>query len=76
MNKLIIKIASLSVYLLLCLPVLALAGGPGFNGGVDDGSGGPCGVPLDGGLSMLAVAGIGYGIKKLKDRKAVTDIQK
>jgi len=74
MNKLIIKIASLSVYLLLCLPVLAMAGGPGFNGGVDDG-GGSC-VPIDGGISMLAAAGIGYGIKKFKDRKSAAGSNK
>jgi len=54
--------------------VLAMAGGPGFNGGVDDG-GGSC-VPIDGGISMLAAAGIGYGIKKFKDRKSAAGSNK
>jgi len=35
---------------------------PGFGDDVDD-------VPLDGGLSLLVAAGVGYGVKKLKKRK-------
>ncbi len=29
----------------------------------------PPGVPIDGGLSLLAAAGVGYGIKKYRDHK-------
>ena len=29
----------------------------------------PPGAPIDGGLSLLAAAGIGYGMKKMKNRK-------
>lgn len=35
---------------------------PGFGDDVDD-------VPLDGGLSLLIAAGVGYGVKKIKQRK-------
>ncbi|MFY7900345.1 MAG: PID-CTERM protein-sorting domain-containing protein [Chitinophagaceae bacterium] len=27
-------------------------------------------VPIDGGLSLLVAAGVGYGAKKIKDKKA------
>lgn len=49
------------------LPKIASATG-GWNGGSGGywGTGGNS-VPLDGGLSLLAVAGIGYGIKKYAD---------
>ncbi len=65
------KIASvLVVAFILASPMLALAGGPGFGGGVDDG-GNTCSVPLDSGLSMLIAAGIGYGAKKFTKKKKV-----
>ena len=35
---------------------------PGFGDDVDD-------VPIDGGLSLLVAAGVGYGVKKIKQRK-------
>ena len=53
---------------ILATPVLALAGGPGFGGGVDDG-GGACAVPLDGGLSLLIAAGASYGAKQFSKNK-------
>jgi len=59
-TKMITKIATLIIAMVAVLPTIALASGPGFNGGVNDG--GVC-VPLDGGLSLLAAAGIGYGVK-------------
>lgn len=59
-SKMILKISSLAALMVAFIPTLALASGPGFNGGVNDG--GVC-VPLDGGLSLLAAAGIGYGVK-------------
>ena len=56
------KLTLMLLTLVALLPQLAFAqGGPGFGGGVDDG--GVC-VPLDGGLTLLAAAGVGYGIKK------------
>jgi hypothetical protein len=47
--------------LLLCfaLPLVTLAQGP------DD----PEDTPIDGGLSLLLAAGVGYGVKKYKDVK-------
>ena len=55
------------VLLLTLMPTLAFASGPGFGGGVNDG--GNCGVPLDGGLSLLAASGIGYGVKVYMNQK-------
>ena len=66
--KSIYKIASiLTVVILIASPMLALAGGPGFGGGVDDG-GNTCAVPLDGGLSILIVAGVSYGARKFRKK--------
>ena len=66
------KIASaLIVIIMLLSPMMALAGGPGFNGGVDDG-GNTCSVPLDGGLTLLIASGLGYGIKKLSRKKKMS----
>ena len=59
---------------ILVSPVLAFAGGPGFGGGVDDG-GGACAVLLDGGLSLLFIAGISYGAKKIVKRKNIKPIK-
>jgi hypothetical protein len=36
---------------------------PGFTDDTSD-------VPIDGGLSLLVAAGVGYGAKRLKNRKA------
>lgn len=35
---------------------------PGFNNNVED-------APIDGGLSVLLAAGVGYGAKKLRDQQ-------
>jgi hypothetical protein len=56
------NILSAAIMTMLALAAQAQPGGAGGFG--DD----PIDVPVDGGLSILAVAGIGYGIKKLKDR--------
>lgn len=67
--KRIYKIASLlTVVIMIASPILAVAGGPGFSGGVNDG-GNTCAVPLDGGFSLLIAAGIGYGAKKFAKKK-------
>jgi hypothetical protein len=42
-------------------------GGPGFDDDVQDYD--PNDIPLDGGLSILAIAGAAYGAKKLKDNR-------
>lgn len=59
-----LKISSITAILILAtflLPTL-LHAQPGFGDDVDD-------VPLDGGLSLLVAAGVGYGAKKLRARK-------
>jgi hypothetical protein len=45
---------------MILLPVLATAQ-PGFGDDVED-------VPIDGGLSLLLAAGVGYGAKKVKEK--------
>lgn len=51
----------LAILLVCSLPVLAEA--PTLP---DD----PEGVPIDGGISLLVAAGVGYGAKKMKDKRA------
>ena len=55
----------LSAAIMMMIAVAAQAQPGGGGGGFGDD---PIDVPVDGGLSILAVAGIGYGIKKLKER--------
>ncbi|RSK43493.1 PID-CTERM protein-sorting domain-containing protein [Hymenobacter perfusus] len=43
----------------------AQAQGPGSTGPVPD----PTAVPIDGGASLLLAAGVGFGLKKLRDRR-------
>lgn len=73
MNKLILKVSALAITMIALMPFTVLADGPGFGGGVDDG--GAC-VPLDGGLSMLIAAGVGYGVKKYRDTKKTATTEK
>lgn len=54
-------ITILILLMLFVLPAVAIAQ-PGFGDDVDD-------VPVDGGLSLLVAAGIGYGIKKVKQSR-------
>ncbi len=48
--------------ILFLLPAL-LHAQPSFTDDVND-------VPVDGGLSLLIVGGVGYGIQKLKNKKS------
>jgi hypothetical protein len=64
MKQFIIKIAFITITALVVSPAFTYAG-PGFDTNVDDG----CDVPLDGGLSILAAAGIGYAAKKVMGKK-------
>ena len=52
---------SILLYILFLLPTLAIAQ-DGFGETQSD-------VPVDGGLSLLVAAGVGYGAKKIRDRK-------
>lgn len=77
--KPILKSAKLLMLVLtLCSPFVASAGGydddddgggygggwGGWGGGWGGNHGGGTNVPLDGGLSLLFVAGVGYGVKR------------
>jgi len=55
-------IRTTALIMLFCLPFLAMAQGP---------DPGPCPtcIPIDGGLSLLIAAGVGYGIKKVRDSR-------
>jgi hypothetical protein len=57
----ILKTGLLILALCMVLPAVVHAQ-PGFGDDVDD-------VPIDGGLSLLVAAGIGYGAKKLKPKR-------
>ena len=59
--KKISTIQILALLAVLFLPTL-LHAQPGFGDDVDD-------VPIDGGLSLLVAAGVGYGAKKLKEKR-------
>jgi hypothetical protein len=67
MKKLQYGFAIMVMFLLMSLPVLAQLGDPG-----DDPD-----APIDGGVSLLVAAGIGYGAKKVyearKKRKEAGD---
>ncbi len=45
-----------------CQLPTAQAQGPGFDEDVED-------TPIDGGVTLIAAAAVGYGIKKLKDSR-------
>lgn len=79
--KAIYKITILVVALVCFQAGNKVFAGPGFGSGINDagsggGSGGGSGsgggggshAPLDGGLSLLVLAGIGYGVKKYMDK--------
>ena len=57
-KKLIISLFMMTI--IMALPMLAMA---------DPEGGGELDTPIDGGLSLLVVAGVGYGAKKIKERK-------
>jgi hypothetical protein len=62
MKKVQSKVLTLFCVCLMALPVSSFASGWGNNDNCND-------VPLDGGISLLAAAGVGYGVKKVAERK-------
>ncbi len=64
------KLNKQTILVLLCMAICLmpslLHAQPGFGDDVDD-------VPVDGGLSLLVAAGVGYGVKKLKKRNSKND---
>lgn len=66
--KLLMRMAVLTVVFLLTCSVGAMAQGPEPPPSCGGDTGEPCSdVPLDGGLAFLLAAGVGYGVKKVKD---------
>jgi len=64
--KRIAIIQGILLLLVLCMPSLLHAQGPGFGDDTDD-------VPIDGGLSLLIAAGAGYGIKRMSAKNKNLD---
>jgi len=62
--KKILNIQTLVILLVLLLPVLVHAQGP------SDPGGDPENAPIDGGLSLLIAGGVGYGVKKVREKRA------
>jgi hypothetical protein len=65
MNSIFRKAAvlfTLAVMIGACEPILAQA--PGFEDSEDTTD-----TPIDGGISLLAAAGVGYGVKKYRDMR-------
>jgi hypothetical protein len=61
-NNIKLRITSIVMLLVFCiLPTLVHAQPPD--------PGGDPGVPIDGGLSLLLAAGVGYGVKKIRDHR-------
>ena len=59
----IITIQTLLIILVLLMPALVHAQGP--DGTPPD----PDSAPIDGGLSLLIASGVGYGIKKIREKR-------
>jgi hypothetical protein len=59
--KKVFSIQTIAIITILLLPTL-LHAQPGFGDDVGD-------APIDGGLSLLVAAGVGYGAKKLNARR-------
>jgi hypothetical protein len=64
-------IAAFFISLIFLFPIMLFAQSgatpPGFGNDIND-------APIDGGLSLLVTAGIGFGAKKLKERNKVNKI--
>ena len=68
MKDMVKKIRVLLIAVVILIPTMLFAQ-TGFDDDVEDNP-----VPFDGGVSLLVAAGIGYGIKKVRDnRKANKD---
>ena len=57
-----ILLFTIVIFIVVLLPMLASAQFDGTPGEPEN-------APIDGGLSLLVAAGVGYGAKKLKERK-------
>jgi len=62
--KKIFNLQTLMILLVMLLPVLVHAQG------ATDPGGDPDTAPIDGGLSLLIAGGVGYGVKKVREKRA------
>ena len=58
-----------AIYTLLILLFLLTCSHAAMAQGPDDFPGDPGAVPIDGGLSLLVAAGVGYGARKLRGKR-------
>jgi hypothetical protein len=67
MNTQLNRIITFTVVFVVIIlsPMLVLAGVDGVPGNPDNNA------PIDGGLSLLVAAGVGYGAKKLRDKRKI-----
>ena len=61
------KFFILALFTLLSSSTLFAADPPGFG---SSGPGSPDPIPVDGGVTLLAVAGVAYGLRRLSKKKA------
>ena len=61
------KIKFLALVIALCAPLYGISQPPPFDGG--GGGDTQDTIPLDGGLSILLIAGAGYGAKKINEKR-------
>jgi hypothetical protein len=64
MKKFSVRLKSILIVFILFIPMFLMAGGPPMDDDVLDNE-----VPFDGGLTLLIAAGIGYGLKKVHDKR-------
>ncbi len=64
-----ILISLIAIFIVILLPMLVSAQGPSS----EPFPGEPENAPIDGGLSLLVAAGVGYGAKKMKAKKAASN---
>jgi hypothetical protein len=62
--KKIFTIQTILILIILMLPSLVHA-----SSGPDTTPGDPDSAPIDGGLSLLIAGGVGYGVKKLREKR-------
>jgi len=66
--KKIFNLQTLMMILVMLLPVLVHA--------QSDPGGDPDTAPIDGGLSLLIAGGVGYGVKKVREKRARSQVNK
>lgn len=60
---------TLFTLVLICLPIISLLAQTGSDPGGFSEPGETLDTPIDGGLSLLIAAGVGYGVKKVRDER-------